>query len=1068
MVYHYPKIESNNFKSICQKKEFLKYKTSRSISSDNENRMLLPHQQFLANYINPLTPYKGILIYHETGTGKTCTAVSIAENFKEIVNKYGKKITILSSESIKPEFLKTIKSTDTPFKCTGDEYVKKIDKNTKTTPVQESKLMNEIINNYYEFKTYQTLGNDIINIVKKFKKKTTSLQSISQKCVEIIKERYSNSVIIVDEAHNLRSKFGNQSDIKTKNTNSGKSVAEKWIESYIKKPEDVKIDNNKVSHDIIDLIVEYADNLKLIFLTATPMFDNPIEIIWLINKLIKVNRDPIKELDETEIFTSTYKFKSEDAKQKFERALKGKVSYLRSGDPSKFPLRIEDPSFYTTSELSNSHFNKIQNTNFEKDSFMLSAAQLHNISWYSTETYNGLQAHFDVSLTSKPAIYEFRNKKGSKNIFDDLQTYAPKVKTIIDFIEKMDDGIAFVFSKFIWSGILPVILALENMGYSQYREKNDNTNLLKTRKIQDAQKSYAIITSSPHFSYEKQEKIVNALRSEENKYGKKIRVVLVSSSGGEGIDLRFIRQVHILEPHFNFSLLEQVVGRAIRTDSHKALPPEKRNCTVFYHTTKHSKKKYDGIEKEIYEKAQLKKNGIQNVRKILQEYSVSCQFFKETNEFELGKLRGKDILDSFGKSIKYEPVDDDNVYKINCILCNDKDTEDAEYKEDLDSYHPINHSNSQIYICMKWIFDLFRIAQSYTLEDIVSHIQYRNSAIDEYTIYHALYIIENNSEYLLDNQFGIRGMIVYDEPFFKFKTEYFDYMGMNNFKPIQYTNEKVFLNDLKFSIDDTSETTDFQEHYQEIIKLYQSALKSPNFSNDNFWDTDSLKEKRDTFILQAIIDKMDDKTRLKLLMSSQGNENNLNNPEITNNEKNKDIYALMNQVFQNYKLEDGFKSLENTKTPYKIVKESKTKIQEVQFKKFPNSKNLPLSSFILFEKEHFIFKVLDRRTTKGIGANLGSAGDATKKKLLDVINTLIEIYCNFKKIPIFKRYENGNKTNPSSIDLLDKKQKPSNKMMYLECELLFRLLNDLGVDDKLWFVPSWKIYEYGLPESAKN
>ena len=56
--------------------------------------------------------------------------------------------------------------------------------------------------------------------------------------------------------------------------------------------------------------------------------------------------------------------------------------------------------------------------------------------------------------------------------------------------------------------------------------------------------------------------------------------LLVSSSGGEGLDLKNVRQVQILEPHFNKSKIDQVVGRAARFRSHDDLPPEKRNVEV--------------------------------------------------------------------------------------------------------------------------------------------------------------------------------------------------------------------------------------------------------------------------------------------------------------------------------------------------------------------------------------------------------------------------------------------------------------------------------------------------------
>ena len=48
-------------------------------------KLQLP-QQFVSEFMTPSTPYKGLLLFHQIGAGKTCAAVSIAENFK------GKKI----------------------------------------------------------------------------------------------------------------------------------------------------------------------------------------------------------------------------------------------------------------------------------------------------------------------------------------------------------------------------------------------------------------------------------------------------------------------------------------------------------------------------------------------------------------------------------------------------------------------------------------------------------------------------------------------------------------------------------------------------------------------------------------------------------------------------------------------------------------------------------------------------------------------------------------------------------------------------------------------------------------
>jgi hypothetical protein len=61
--------------------------------------------------------------------------------------------------------------------------------------------------------------------------------------------------------------------------------------------------------------------------------------------------------------------------------------------------------------------------------------------------------------------------------------------------------------------------------------------------------------------------------------GKK-RVLLVSSAGGEGLDLKGTRLIQVLEPHWNAEKLKQVEGRAIRYKSHDHLPSKERKVLV--------------------------------------------------------------------------------------------------------------------------------------------------------------------------------------------------------------------------------------------------------------------------------------------------------------------------------------------------------------------------------------------------------------------------------------------------------------------------------------------------------
>jgi SNF2 family DNA or RNA helicase len=65
----------------------------------------------------------------------------------------------------------------------------------------------------------------------------------------------------------------------------------------------------------------------------------------------------------------------------------------------------------------------------------------------------------------------------------------------------------------------------------------------------------------------------------------KIKVLLVSSAGGEGLDLKGTKKVQILEPHWNQSKINQVIGRAARYDSHIGLPQREQKVEIeHYHS----------------------------------------------------------------------------------------------------------------------------------------------------------------------------------------------------------------------------------------------------------------------------------------------------------------------------------------------------------------------------------------------------------------------------------------------------------------------------------------------------
>ena len=93
---------------------------------------------------------------------------------------------------------------------------------------------------------------------------------------------------------------------------------------------------------------------------------------------------------------------------------------------------------------------------------------------------------------------------------------------------------------------------------------------------------------------------------DQNLHGKIIKVFLTTRSGAEGVDLKHIRQIHIMEPYWQPVLIQQIIGRGVRFESHIRLPESERNVSVFIYLATITDKQLKTI-KNSYQKMRMKK-----------------------------------------------------------------------------------------------------------------------------------------------------------------------------------------------------------------------------------------------------------------------------------------------------------------------------------------------------------------------------------------------------------------------------------------------------------------------------
>ncbi len=887
--YLYPNLNDPDFNlKIAEKKEFsdnsyngkiydLEQQAEKLCNAEFE---LAPHQLFVRNFLSFNTPYNSLLLFHGLGTGKTCSAIGVCEEMRDYMKQMGlsQRIIIVASPNVQDNFRlqlfdeRKLKLTDGIWNiksCTGNKFLKEINPMNMQGLTKE-KIINQIkriINNYYLFMGYTEFSNYIS------KKSNIDDSSISDEVKNrIIKKKlknlFNNRLIVIDEVQNIRIS-----------------------------------DDNKKKKIAINLmkLVKNVDNLRLLLLSATPMYNSYKEIIWLIN-LMNTN-DKRAEISVNDIFDKNGNFivnteGKEIGKELLIQKATGYISFIRGENPYTFPYRIWPSMFdpknslqnlktYPKFQLNNKEIiqsiehldifltkigdiqekgynliikNLINNTKkselessgFENmDSFgytiLTNPLEALNIVFPISDLLddskdirieeligkNGLRRimnYTEVKESGKEERYNYEYKSNILSEFgsifspNEIGKYSSKISNIISNVQN-SNGIILIYSQYLEGGLVPIALALEEIGFTKFGSSN---YLLKSNPKTKTGK-YIMITGDKFYSPDNNRDI-KAVTSENNINGENIKVILISKAGSEGLDFKNIRQVHVLEPWYNTNRIEQIIGRAVRTCSHKLLPFVKRNVEIFLYGTILENKLVEAADLYVYRISEIKAVQIGRVSRVLKQSSVDCilnheqQNFTESNfnkEINLELSNKQNLLYKIGdkpysaicdymESCSYDCIPNKPVGKINL------DTYDETF---------ILLNNERI---IQRIKNLFKEKYIFKKNSLLSSI----NIIKEYPlmqIYSALnQLIDDKNEFLID-KYGRTGFLINIGEYYMFQPSEIKSKFISTFdrnKPINFKKNKLIINlNNENKESETSDSSLIKINTSEIIKQLENNYK---------------------------------------------------------------------------------------------------------------------------------------------------------------------------------------------------------------------------------------------------
>jgi len=562
----WPNINNNNFrtkiKDIFKELNFVapdeRFVNKEACNTKSYEKIKLDYYQKIVSSYLIYGPYRGLLAWHGLGSGKTCTSIDVLNSFilkVHLNNEFSSRIYLNKDKDIMdiPTSPQKIYVVIPPVRSLEENYRNEV---SKTCPSVIKEFVEKAEFNKDGSKPKRDPTNRVINKYVKIISYVSLSNRVKKGLIKL-----DNALFILDESHNLL-----------------------YPPSKYKK-----------QYNYLVKQIKAADKIKILLLTATPIFKSITDLPKLIN-IMKYKNE--KQLPETlkDFNYRYYNIFGNLKKSKLSRDIQGYISYYDIEDDISYFARkkVMAPILIKVEE---EHYKKWQKTfkNEAKKYNIKDMKQIYDPNYKNEEFTSAVSGYFKRSsaMSNLPSSY---SRKGE---------YTEKFHKLLKVIKKYPKQKHFIISRHKSAGANGIGFFLESQGWTRLSDnKNDHGTKKPETKVKIAQKLSVLdekfklnqITLTKYtqkreelfknfkgkkynsfviFNSTSTAKAISQGRSfyntKENVDGKYCRIFIGDEKFSEGVSLSDTLHVHIFDPFYSKQGEKQAIARAVRRCSHKRL-----------------------------------------------------------------------------------------------------------------------------------------------------------------------------------------------------------------------------------------------------------------------------------------------------------------------------------------------------------------------------------------------------------------------------------------------------------------------------------------------------------------